>query len=184
MSEEPTPDEIPDAAVAVYENEADVTAAIKHLEHEHYDMSHISVLGKGMTEERHIVGFDTPTTHTARWAKWGGLWGWVFGAFFLVPGVGHVAIGGYLLYVAVTTGLGVAGGALAGGLTAVGIPKDGIPKYEADLRADRLLVIAHGTAGEVAKARELLGQTSHHRLDHHTGGQASTSTDPAPAVSG
>jgi uncharacterized membrane protein len=179
MTEQTTTEELPDAVVAVYENEADVTAAVKHLEHAHYDMSNISVLGKGMTEERHIVGFDTPTTHTARWAKWGGLWGWMFGAFFLVPGVGHVAVGGYLLYVLLTAGLGVAAGALGGALTAVGIPKDGIPKYEADLRADRLLVIAHGTTGEVDKARELLGQTSHHRLDHHTGGRASTSTDPA-----
>jgi uncharacterized membrane protein len=183
MTEQPTTDAIPDAVVAVYENEADVTAAIKHLEHEHYDMTHISVLGRGMTEERHVVGFETQASHTARWAKWGGLWGWVFGAFFLVPGVGHVAIGGYLLYVLATAGFGAAGGALAGGLTAVGIPKDGVPKYEADLRADRLLIIAHGTTGEVAKAKALLDQTRHQQLDHHTGGQTSTTNEPGPSVS-
>lgn len=85
-----------------------------------------------MSEERHIVGFETQTSHTARWAKWRGLWGWVFGAFILVPGVGHVAIGGYLLYMLLTAGVGAAGGALAGGLTSVGIPKDGVPKHEAD----------------------------------------------------
>ncbi len=181
MSEEVRTSEIPDAVVAVYENETDVTAAIKHLEHEHYDMSNISVLGKGMTEERHVVGFETPANHTARWAKWGALWGWVFGAFFLVPGVGTVAIGGYLLYALAAAGVGAAGGALAGGLTAVGIPKDGIPKYQADLRADRLLIIAHGTTGEVERAKGLLSQTSHHRLDGHTAGRASTSTEPTTA---
>lgn len=158
---------VPDAVVAVYSSEADVTAAVKHLEHENYDMSRISVVGKGMSQERHIVGFETPGKHRARWATWGGLWGWLFGAFFFVPGIGHVAFGGYLLYLLTTTGIGLAGGAVAGALSSVGIPKDGIPKYETDLRADRLLLIAHGTPDEVQRARELLGQTSHDRLDVH-----------------
>jgi hypothetical protein len=167
MDEQAAGEATPDAVVAVYATEEDLTAAIKHLEQAQFDMSKISVLGKGMSEERHIVGFETPSTHTARWAKWGGLWGWVFGAFIFVPGVGHVAIGGYLLYLFVTTGLGAAGGALGGALTSMGIPKDGIPRYEADLRADHYLVIAHGTPSEVEHARDLLGQTAHERLDHH-----------------
>jgi uncharacterized membrane protein len=157
----------PDAVVAVYTSEEELTRAVKHLEREHYDMSSISVLGKGMSEERHVIGFDTPEKRTARWAKWGGLWGWVFGALLFVPGVGHVAIGGYLLFVLMTTGVGAASGALGGALSSVGIPKEGIPVYEADLRADRFLVIAHGTPEQVETARTLLDQTDHHRLDHH-----------------
>jgi uncharacterized membrane protein len=166
----------PDAVVAVYATEDDLSAAIKHLEQSKFDMTKISVLGKGMTEERHVIGFETPGTHTARWAKWGGLWGWIFGAFIFVPGVGHVAIGGYLLFLVVTGGLGAAGGALAGALTSVGIPKEGIPKYEADLRADHFLVIAHGPPDEVLRARELLGQTTHERLDHHEATPAAADT--------
>jgi pentapeptide repeat protein len=50
-----------------------------------------------------------------------------------IPGIGHVAIGGYLLFLLASAGLGAAGGALS----SVGIPKDGVPKYEADLRANR-----------------------------------------------
>jgi Protein of unknown function (DUF1269)/Heat induced stress protein YflT len=162
------PDQIPDAIVAVYGTEGDLTAAIKHLEHEGFDMSHISVLGKGMTEERHIVGFDTPGKHTAHWAKWGGLWGWVFGAFIFIPGIGYVAIGGYLLFLLASAGIGAAGGALGGALTSVGIPKDGVPKYEADLRANQFLVIAHGTPNEVQRARELLATTNPDRIVHQT----------------
>ncbi len=180
MADDTRADQAPDAVVAVYEAEQDVTAAVKQLEHESFDMSNISVLGKGMSEERHVIGFETPAKHTARWAKWGGMWGWLFGAFFLVPGVGHVAIGGYLLYVLTGVGLGAASGAFAGALTAVGIPKDGIPRYEADLRADRFLIIAHGTSDEVERARELLGRTSHDRLDLHAGSQASPGTAPNP----
>lgn len=168
MNENNVVDQAPDAVVAVYATEGDLASAIKHLEQERFDMSKISVLGKGMTEERHVIGFETPANHTARWAKWGGLWGWVFGAFFFIPGIGHVAIGGYLLYLLVTVGIGAAGGALGGALTSVGIPKDGIPRYEADLHADRFLVIAHGTPSEVERAREVLAHTNPARLDHHS----------------
>ena len=96
----------PDAVVAVYATEADLTAAVQHLEHERYDMAGISVLGTGMSEERHVVGFETRRTQATRWARWGGLWGWVFGAFVFVPGIGHVAIGGYLLFLLITAGIG------------------------------------------------------------------------------
>jgi hypothetical protein len=163
--------------VAVYATEADLTAAIKHLEHEHYDMGSVSVLGMGMSEERHVVGFETPRSHAARWAGWGGLWGWLRGAFVFVPGVGHVAVGGYLLFMLLTAGLGATGGALGGALTSIGIPMDGVPVYESDLRADRFLVIAHGTTGDVYRARTLLAQTTHERLDHHqAAGEAAAST--------
>jgi hypothetical protein len=158
---------MPDAVVAVYADEADLTTAIKHLQAARFDMTGISVLGKGMSEERHVVGFETRSSHTARWARWGGLWGWIFGAFVVVPGIGHVAVGGYLLFMLLTAGLGAAGGAVGGSLTGVGIPVGGLPVYVADLRADRFLVIAHGTPGEVDRARDLLGQTAHERMDRH-----------------
>jgi hypothetical protein len=157
----------PDAVVAVYVTEDALTGAIKHLEHAGYDMAMISVLGRGTSEERHVVGFETPRTRSARWASWGGLWGWVFGAFVFVPGIGHVAIGGYLLASLIAAGVGAAGGALAGSLTSMGIPKEGIPIYKADLKAEKFLVIAHGTPADVTRARELLGQTAPERLDHH-----------------
>jgi len=163
---------VPDAVVAVYTDEADLTAAVKQLEHAHYDMSKISVLGRGLAEERHIVGFETPGSHAARWARWGGLWGWLFGALMFIPGVGNVAIGGYLLFMLLSAGIGAAGGALGGALSAIGIPADGVPVYEADLRADRFLVIAHGTPGDVLAARQLLATTSHERLEHHTNAPA------------
>ena len=156
-----------DAVVAVYDTEDALTAAIKHLEKSKIDMSSISVLGKGMTEDRHVVGFDTANKRTARWASWGAMWGWIFGAFVFIPGVGHVAVGGYLLYLLLAGGIGAASGAVGGALTSVGIPEDGIPVYVADLRADHFLVIAHGAPLEVERVRDLLAQTAHSRLDRH-----------------
>jgi hypothetical protein len=45
-----TPNEpTPNAVVAVYTTEADLTTAVKHLERRGFDMSMISVLGQGMS---------------------------------------------------------------------------------------------------------------------------------------
>jgi hypothetical protein len=50
-------------------------------------------------------------------------------------------------------------GALGAGLYSIGIPKDSIVKYEAALKSDQFLLIAHGTAAEVAKAKGILEST-------------------------
>jgi len=46
--------------------------------------------------------------------------------------------------------------ALGAGLYSIGIPKDSILQYETSLKSDKYLVIAHGTADEAARAKELL----------------------------
>ena len=55
----------------------------------------------------------------------------------------------------VVGGFGSIGAALFG----MGIPKDSILQYETALRSDRFLLLAHGTAEEVAKARDILQTT-------------------------
>ena len=50
--------------------------------------------------------------------------------------------------------------ALGAGLYSIGIPKDSIVTYEAALKSDKFLLLAHGTADEVAKAKDIL-QTTH-----------------------
>ena len=49
--------------------------------------------------------------------------------------------------------------ALGAGLYSIGIPKDSVVKYETALKSDKFLLLAHGTAGEVAKARDILDTT-------------------------
>ena len=43
--------------------------------------------------------------------------------------------------------------------TALASPKDSVVKYEAALKSDKFLVLAHGTAAEVAKARDIMHTT-------------------------
>jgi hypothetical protein len=49
--------------------------------------------------------------------------------------------------------------ALGAGLYSIGIPKDSVVKYEAALKSDKFLVLAHGTTDEVAKAKDILQTT-------------------------
>ena len=45
------------------------------------------------------------------------------------------------------------------GLYSIGIPKDSVVKYELALKSDKFLVLAHGTADEVAKAKDIMQST-------------------------
>jgi hypothetical protein len=50
-------------------------------------------------------------------------------------------------------------GALGAGLFSIGVAKDSIVKYQTALKTDQFLLIAHGTAEEVAKAKEIIDTT-------------------------
>jgi hypothetical protein len=94
---------------------------------------------------------------------WGSLWGLLFGAaFFWIPGVGPIAVAGpfvHLLVTAVEGAVVVGGlGALGVALVSLGLPKKEVVKYEKHIKADRYLVIAHGTSEEVTRAGELMEQ--------------------------
>jgi hypothetical protein len=49
--------------------------------------------------------------------------------------------------------------ALGAGLYSIGIPKDSIVKYETALQTDQFLLVAHGTAAEVTKAKDIIDTT-------------------------
>ena len=97
-------------------------------------------------------------------AFWGGLWGMLFGAFFIIPGLGPILVAGPLVawIVGALEGAVVVGGlgVLGAGLYSIGIPKDSVVQYEAALKADKFLLLAHGTMDEVAQAKNIL-QTTH-----------------------
>jgi hypothetical protein len=90
--------------------------------------------------------------------------------------VGHVIVLGYLANVAI---LGIENAAVVGGLSAlgaalysIGIPKDSVLQYETAVKADGFLVMAHGTAEEMARAKAILGTANPSRLDVHAGAKA------------
>jgi uncharacterized membrane protein len=64
---------------------------------------------------------------------------------------------------AVVGGLGAIGGALV----SLGVPKDSVVRYESSLKADQFLLVAHGTAAEVAEAQEILKTTDPIEVNVH-----------------
>jgi len=103
----------------------------------------------------------------ASWGKFGAFWGWIWGllfgsAFLFVPGIGPVMVAGPIvtwIIGALQSALIVGGlSAVGAGLISMGIPKDSALKYETALKADKFLLLVHGTADEVSKAKDILGK--------------------------
>jgi hypothetical protein len=50
--------------------------------------------------------------------------------------------------------------ALGAGLASIGIPRDSVIKYEHALKADKFLVVAHGTQEEIEHAKSIMDRTT------------------------
>jgi len=183
---------IADSVVAVFADHQAAEAAIKKLTNAGFEMKNLSIVGKGYHTEEKVVGFynigDRVKFWGARGAFWGGFWGLFFGGLFMtIPVVGHVVVLGYLATIAVAAieNAVVVGGlsALGAALYSIGIPKNSVVQYEAALTADDFLVMAHGAADEVARAKSILGTANPSRLDTYAGAKATEPTDRlVPAV--
>jgi hypothetical protein len=164
------------AVIAVYENHSGAEAAVKELQKSGFDMKKLSVVGKDYHTEEHVVGYYNAGDRMKYWGKWGafwgGFWGLLFGAaFFWVPAVGPVLVGGPLVawIVAGLENAALVGGlsALGAGLYSIGIPKNSVVEYEAAVKAGKYVVVAHGTAAQAAKAREILNSSKPAQVTDH-----------------
>src|ERR1700685_4445800 len=154
------------SVVAIYGTHSQAEEAVKELQKSGFDMKKLSIVGKDYHTEEHVVGYYNTGDRMKRWGKsgafWGGIWGLLVGsAFFAIPGLGAVLVAGPLVawIVGALEGAVVVGGlsAVGAGLYSIGIPKDSIVQYESAIKSDRFLVLAHGTADEVEKARGIMG---------------------------
>jgi hypothetical protein len=151
--------------VAVYGTHQEAEAAVKELQTSGFDMKKLSIIGRDYHTEENVVGYYNTGDRMKYWGKmgafWGGLWGVLFGAaFFWVPGIGQILVAGPLVSAIVG---GLEGAALLGGLDAIGaglysigIPKDSILQYQTALKANKFVVVAHGTAEEVSRAKGIM----------------------------
>jgi uncharacterized membrane protein len=135
------------AVVAVYATHVGAEEAIKELQRAGIDMHTLSIVGKDTHTDEHVVGYYNTGDRMKYWGKmgafWGGFWGLLFGsAFFAIPGLGPVLVAGPL--VAWIVGA-LEGAAIVGGVSAIG--------------ADKFLLMVHGTASEVEKARGVIANT-------------------------
>ena len=175
-----------DTVIAVFADHTAAETAVKKLTAAGFEMKNLSVVGKGYQTDEKGVGFYNTGDRIKFWGKrgafWGGLWGMFFGGLFLtIPVVGHVVMLGYLAAMAV---YGIENAIVVGGLSAlgaalysIGIPKDSVIQYETVLKADKFLVMAHGPAEQVARAKAILGTTNPSSVDVHPSAKAAMPAD-------
>jgi hypothetical protein len=165
-----------DSVVAVYQTHAEADQAVKDLQSDGIDMRKLSIVGKGYHTDEQVVGYYNTGDRMKYWGKngafWGSFWGLLFGsAFFAIPGIGPILVAGPLVawIVGALEGAVVVGGlsALGAGLYSIGIPKDSIVKYEKELQTDQFLLIAHGTAQEISKVKNIIESTHALYCDWH-----------------
>ncbi len=154
-----------DPVVAVHATHSGAEAAVKALGQGGFDLTKVSIVGKGCRTEEHALGFYTVGDRVRAWGASGGSWGAVWGlllgsAVFVMPPLGVVAAAGPITLglVAALEGAVVVGGvsALCAALVSLGLPHDQAIKYEADVAVDRFLVIVHGSPEDVVRARRIL----------------------------
>ena len=164
------------AVVAIYKSHPEAEAAIKELQQTGFDMKKLSIVGRDYHTDEHVVGYYTTGDRMKDWGGLGAFWGWIWGclfgsALFVIPGVGPLLLAGPV----VGWLLGALGEAvLVGGLSALGaalfsqgIPKNSVLKYETAVKSGKFVIIAHGTAQEATRAREIIGGTNPEALEHH-----------------
>ena len=122
------------------------------------------------------MGFYNIGDRIKFWGKkgafWGGLWSLFFGGIFLtIPVIGPVMVLGHLatMVVAAVEGAILVGGlsALGAALFSIGIPKDSVILYEEAVKTDGFLVVAHGSAEEMARSKKILESSNPTRINLH-----------------
>ena len=156
------------STVAIFRDHTGAEHAVKELQKAGFDIKKLSLVGKDYHSDKHVVGYYNTGDRMRYWGKlgvfWGGLWGLLFGsALFFVPGIGPIVVGGPIVawIVGALEGAVVVGGisAVGAALFSIGIPKDSVLRYETSLKANKFLLVVHGTADEVERASSILQST-------------------------
>jgi hypothetical protein len=153
------------ATVAVLNSHRQVEESVQRLRQSGFDLSKLSVVAKERHSEQQVVAHYGADGQARYWGEfgpfWTGMWALLSGwACFVIPDTGPILVAGPLggWIVAALENEAVFGGlsALGAALYGLGIPKDAVLRNEAAVRMDKILLIAHGSVGEVGKAREIL----------------------------
>ena len=179
--------ETTDTVIAVFSDHNTAEAALKKLTAGGFEMKNVSVVGKGFTAREKSSASTAPAIGSGFGAGEGRS-GAVSGACSLA------AVHGPFRSWAMSScsdiwppwqsppsrALSWVGGlgALGAPLYSIGVPKDSVIRYEAAVKADGSLVMAHGTAAERARAKAIPGTANPSRLDLH---QSMKTAEPAEA---
>ncbi|MGV8919783.1 MAG: hypothetical protein ACOH2R_18600 [Pseudomonas sp.] len=149
----------------IFNTHAEAETAIRSLSKSSFDVKKLSIVGKGYHSEEHPMGFYTVGDRMKTWGSMGVFWGSIWGllaapAVFFLPGLGVIALAGpfVTMLVGALEGAAVVGGlsALGAAFMSIGASKDDVIKYDTALKADKYVLIVHGSADDIAHARSVL----------------------------
>jgi hypothetical protein len=149
----------------VFKTHGGAEQAIQLLSDSGFDLTQLSLVGKGYYSDVHPFGFYTSDGRIKSWggtgAFWGGIWGvLLMPAVFFLPGLGIMAMAGPVVAAlvgaleraVVSDGVSVLGAALL----QTGVSRDQAIKYEKALKADKYVLTVHGSAADLLRARSVL----------------------------
>jgi uncharacterized membrane protein len=156
-----------DHLIAVYDTHEEAAAAVKRIVDDKIaEKEDVSVLGMGEEgEPKDSLQIDKENADIVRWGKegmiWGGVWGFLAGAFFMwVPGFGPLLAAGPIIssLAGALGGAAVLGSlsALVGWFVDLGMEESDAHHYADLVKEGKLLILVHGNADTVAKAKEAL----------------------------
>jgi|ERR1700722_268566 len=155
------------AVFGIYTQEASLERGVDLLRTAGFSHSDISVLfptNEGTRDFAHEKNTKAPegvAVGAGTGAVLGGSLGWLAGIGALaIPGVGPLVVAGPII--AALAGVGVGGtlGGLTGALVGLGVPEYEAKRYEGRVKDGGILLSVHSdTAGEVARAKEILEES-------------------------
>jgi hypothetical protein len=158
-------------AVGTFATRQDAETALYELRASGFSMDRVSIVGREVDEIStggKQIASDTQAeqgaaTGAVAGGTLGGLTGLLVGLGALaIPGVGPLVVGGAAgtaLATALSGGaIGAASGGLLGGLAGLGIPEDRARLYSDRVSRGEYLVMVDGTADEIRRAEQILGQ--------------------------
>jgi hypothetical protein len=175
------------SVVAIYKTPVLAEIAIRKMEYAELDLHEVSLLWRHPpAADRH--GSPATEVRLNRRGQPASVTAEIQGALsssacFLIPGLGEVFVAGPLVEQIAGE---LASVPLAAGLTSLGtslfqlgLSKDSILQYEAELRAGKGMVLAHGAPKALVRVREMLAQTQPDTLADHQSVRAQDECHPA-----
>lgn len=165
-----------DVTIGIFIDHKSADEAINVLISGGFDKRALSIVGKGFQAEEKVVGFYNSGERIVFWGTrgtfWGGLWKlFSGGAFLTLPIIGHVMVLGSLASAVVSAAQGaqVVGGlsALGAALVSVGVQRTNVLEYEAALKSDGFLIMAHGNKADMKKASKILATLNPLQIETH-----------------
>ena len=157
------------AIVAIYAGLADAEAGILALRESNFNLENVSALGLSELGEETVAYYQMPG-RIVGWGRrgvfWTHIWALLFGwAIISLPELGSILVAGplamWIMAALDNAPLFPGLGAVGAGLYSLGIPRNRIMRYEAALKRRMYLVVVHGAAAEVSKARAILKDAQH-----------------------